>query len=354
MRIHKLGTTAATLIAALTWFTRPASAQTAQERAAAEALFEEGLRLIEAKKFDDACPKLEASQKLDPGVGTLLYLADCYSNQGRTASAWSTFLEAAYAAKAAGDTDRQQVATELADELKGKLAYLKIQVAQPVPQDFTIERDGRPVAAAVWGVPTPVDPGSHEIVARAPGHHEWAHAQVVQAEPGTVTVEVPMLELKAPETTAAPPPPMIAPPTPGPVAPAEPAVEDTGTSAGSSQATWGWVVGGVGVAALGAGGIFALSARSSDREADSHCRPENPSLCDAQGVELGEDANSAATMATLLGGGGLALVTTGVVILLTAPSDAPSAAEAPSRRVGWQFTPHLDDHQAGVGFQGVF
>jgi hypothetical protein len=42
--------------------------------AAAEALFSEGKALANAKNFVAACPKFEASQKLDPGAGTLLHL----------------------------------------------------------------------------------------------------------------------------------------------------------------------------------------------------------------------------------------------------------------------------------------
>ena len=37
----------------------------------ADALFKEGRALLDAKKFDEACPKLAESQRLDPGAGTL-------------------------------------------------------------------------------------------------------------------------------------------------------------------------------------------------------------------------------------------------------------------------------------------
>ena len=70
---------------------QPASAQ---DKAAAEALFDEGKRLFLDKKFAEACPRFEASERIDPGIGTLLFLADCYENVGRVASAWATFREA--------------------------------------------------------------------------------------------------------------------------------------------------------------------------------------------------------------------------------------------------------------------
>src|SRR5579883_326916 len=66
---------------------------TAEDKATAEALFNEGKRLMNERKFGEACPKFLASQKLDPGVGTQLNLAVCYEANGQTASAWATFKE---------------------------------------------------------------------------------------------------------------------------------------------------------------------------------------------------------------------------------------------------------------------
>jgi hypothetical protein len=61
-------------------------------RAAAEALFNQGRDLMTAGKFTEACPKFEASQQLDPGLGTMLNLAECYEKTGRSSgggqSAW--------------------------------------------------------------------------------------------------------------------------------------------------------------------------------------------------------------------------------------------------------------------------
>src|ERR1051326_9215354 len=80
---------------------------TASDKAAAEGLFGDARKLMEAGNYREACPKLEASQRLDPGVGTLLNLADCYEHSGRTASAWMEFLEAASAARESGSADRE-------------------------------------------------------------------------------------------------------------------------------------------------------------------------------------------------------------------------------------------------------
>src|SRR4051812_46143375 len=87
-------------------------AQVAGDKATAEALFADGRKLMAAGNYAAACPKLAASQRLDPGVGTMLNLADCYERVGQTASAWAEFREAISAARAAGSKEREQLARD--------------------------------------------------------------------------------------------------------------------------------------------------------------------------------------------------------------------------------------------------
>src|SRR5438445_10663209 len=64
------------------------------DAAIAEALFQEGRKLVEQKHFSEACPKFAESQRLDPGIGTLLNLAACHELEGKTATSWSEFTQA--------------------------------------------------------------------------------------------------------------------------------------------------------------------------------------------------------------------------------------------------------------------
>src|SRR5688572_30313779 len=146
-----------------------AAAPSASDRAAAEVLFDEAIQLLEAGNAAAACPKLEESQRLDPGVGTLLYLAECYRAQGRTASAWATFREASYAAEAAGQADRMAIANAEADKLKPSLSYVTLVIADHEATSLEVQRDGEAVNRALWGSPIPVDPGEHQLAASAPG-----------------------------------------------------------------------------------------------------------------------------------------------------------------------------------------
>ena len=117
-----------------------ARADGAGENAAAQALFDEGRRLMEQGDYAAACPKLESSQKLDPGAGTLLNLATCYEKNGQTASAWVTYQDAATAS-----ADRHPDWAERARARTAALAPIlsRLTISVPAKVDgLEITRDG--------------------------------------------------------------------------------------------------------------------------------------------------------------------------------------------------------------------
>src|SRR5688572_1601938 len=107
---------------ALTGWSAPIAAQT--DKAAAEALFREGMKLSKQGNHAQACPKLEESQRLEPSLGVQYYLADCFEKIGRTASAWANFVEVANKARLSGETAKEQTARKRAEELEPKLSRL--------------------------------------------------------------------------------------------------------------------------------------------------------------------------------------------------------------------------------------
>lgn len=181
-----------------------AVAQNASEtKAAANALFYEGQRLIATGDVDHACSKFEASLQLLDRLGVRLNLADCHERQGRTATAWTEFLEAASEADKNHDKRAASV-RQRADALVPRLAKLAISVpsASQLP-GLAVRRDGVTVPNEAFGRPIPVDPGSYTVEASAPGYHVWStHVDVTK--PGQiVTVEISQLAAMA--TKDAPP-----------------------------------------------------------------------------------------------------------------------------------------------------
>jgi len=286
------------------------------DKAAAQTLFDEGRKLMTAGKFNEACPKLAESQKLDPGVGTQFNLSDCYEKLGQTASAWAGFLEAASAAKAMGQSDREKVARERAATLAPRLSKITITSASASLPGLEIKRDGVAIGRALWGTAIPVDPGSHLIEASAPGKKPWQTNAKVEGEKANVVVSIPMLEDAPPEAATA-------------QASTSAIVADTG-SPGRGRRTLALVVGGVGIVGLGVGTAFALSAKAKKDDSLLNC-PASPNLCNATGVNQRNDARSAGDVATVAFGAGVILIATGVVLFVTAPSgEKPRAMIVPS------------------------
>ncbi|MEO8982116.1 MAG: hypothetical protein ABI548_21280 [Polyangiaceae bacterium] len=293
----------------------PVQAQTGGgNRAAAEALFNEGRALMAKSAFSLACPKFEASQHLDPGLGTLLNLAECYEKLGKTASAWAEYREAIPLARASGSKIREDLATERAEALEARLSTLTIRAMGT--QDaaaLEIRRDGVPVESAELGSPIPVDPGQHTVEASAPGKTKWTATVQVVADATKLAVEVPAL---APAATAE----SGAGASAGSGAGAVSAPSDAASTArrGSGQRTAAIVVGAAGVVGVGLGAVFGLQARSDWSGAKSHC----PSFttCDDRGLELHSSAASKATLSTVAFIAGGAALAAGAVLWFTADS----------------------------------
>ena len=226
----------------------------------AEALFETGRQLAAAGKYGEACPKFADSQRLDASTATLLNLANCWENLGRTATAWATYREAQSAAHVAGRQDYFAAAERHANALAPKLARITIHVPEAT-DGIQIERDSVVVERAEWGLAIPVDTGAHAIAATAPGHKAWATTLDVLQDGAALTVTVPALELLPFETsplTGKATPTGTTEQNPTPLLPGVAEPSNDNRANGSAQRTIAWVVGGLGVVGLGVSVGFAV------------------------------------------------------------------------------------------------
>ena len=292
----------------------------------AQALFDAGMKLVDQKRYSEACPKLAASAKIDPAWGTLLNLADCYEKNGQTASAWITFKNAEVAARDANQPKFMSYAHDHAANLESKLSRVQISATTPV-EGMIIKRDGAFVSTSEWGVAIPADPGSHTLEVSAPQRKTWTATFTVSADGATTPVVIPTLEV----TVDATPPgtPAASPAVTTPVVSTPPPKEGGATSGGmSTQKTIAIVVGAVGVVGIIVGTVEALSAKSSFNDSLSHCLSTDQNMCDATGVSQRNDARRAGNVATVgFGVGALGLVS-GVVLWLTAPSSIAASRTA--------------------------
>lgn len=157
----------------------------------ADALFKQARALIKEGKSAQACPLLERSHLLDPALGTLLNLGDCYETTGKRVQAFLSFNEAAAWADRNQEVSRAEIARARASSLKARLSWVAVSAIVPTAglivlvNDFVIELGAAPQSV-------PVDAGKLTIVATAPDRESWTTVVTV-APRQTVAVAVPEL-----------------------------------------------------------------------------------------------------------------------------------------------------------------
>jgi hypothetical protein len=310
----------------------PPPPSNATREAAAQALFDEGVKLMEDKRYPEACQRFSASQKLDPGAGTLLNLGTCYEKNGQTASAWATFVEAASVAEKGGHPDWAARARERAAALEPRLARVTVAVPpEAAAEGLVVERDSLRVDAGSFGAAIPVDPGQYTFSASAPGKKKgWSTTVKVEAG-GHATVTIPELENEPP-----PPPTRVAAPV--------------SASFWSGTRVSGVAVGGAGVVALVVGTVLGLRAKSDYDDARTSDCPNGGTRCTPAGISLGQDATSLATASTVtFVVGGLALATGVTLFIVGRPHSREETTAFPLR-----VTPRIGRQGGGVGLEGAW
>lgn len=308
---------------------RSAEKATAAEKALAETLFLEGKNLMVEGRHAEGCTKLEQSQAIEAAVGTMLYLAECYENTGRLASAWAMFREASSRARAEGQPDRAQAGAERARSLEPKLSRITVNMAKEhqVPE-LRLRLDGNVLPMSLLGSALPVDGGNHTLEAEAPGHQPFSIQLSVTDPAGAVAVQVPALTPLQRSTPEPEPTPAPAAAAPTSVADSEPQPEGDDT-----RALVGLALGGVGLVGIGVGGYFGLKAADDDDEAEAICPRLDPCE-DQRGLDLTERAQSKALVANVLYGVGGAALVAGVILYLTAEDGDAASASRPAIEVG--------------------
>lgn len=303
----------------------------AGDTSTAEHLFQQGLDAMKKNQFKEACDAFAGSNEADPSPGTQINLALCNEKQNKLASAWGWYRTASGLADQRGQKERADLARGEAVKLEPKLHKLVINVKTPA-EGMTVTRNGAPVPQAVLGTDVPIDPGDHAIEVAAKGKKPWKHTVHIAAAPGVDRLEVPALEDAPAEATAAPAG------TPG--AGADYRAPATGGNDGSTQRTIGFVVGGAGILAMvTAAGVQIFNLAVTESQYKDVERQFTANKCDSTtgrtaecpGIETSlenkdnaRDSNQLA--AIVVGATGGAMLITGIVLLVTAPSAKSSGS----------------------------
>lgn len=292
----------------------------------AEELFRRAKALMAEHREKEACPLFEESEKLDPQMGTLLNVAICHEAIGRVASAWGEYRAVEQMAQVGNRPDRMEVAHKAAAKLEGRLPRLKITAPPENKVDgLTLKIDGEPKGEALWGG-VAIDPGVHNVETSAPGKKPNVTQVKIEKEGQIVSFTIPKLE------DAPPPPPETGGDDPAERARKRAELEKT-IAANKSRRTKGFVIGGVGVAVMAAGGVFGILAITKNSDASKAC----PAPC-VNGSEEANSANSSTDRALLFANvanvaipiGALVTILGGYMILSAGPTTMPVAGASPA------------------------
>ena len=289
-----------------------------QNPTVAEALFQDGQKLFDQGKVHEACAKFAESQRNDPGLGTLLRLALCHEKEGKSATAWAEFEDAAAQSERRRELDRAQFARQHAAGLAKALARVVLEMAHP-PRDLVVTVDDITLGPSALGTALPLDPGDHVIRASASGKRAWSMR--LSIEPGATSdrVAIPPLEDE----------PALAPSAQAPDA-----------HGAFPRKTVAYVAAGTGTALIGIATylqIHALALYDDSRK----------STTGAEGRPLYEAASRDQLLAQVMGGAGVVAAGAGVVMLLWPGALAPSTK-------GASVVPAVGAGTAGVVLSGAW
>ncbi|MDB4947053.1 MAG: hypothetical protein JWP97_6587 [Labilithrix sp.] len=329
----------------------------AGDTSTAETLFKAGLDAMKKSQYREACEAFGGSNEADPSPGTQINLALCNEKQGKLASAWGWYRTAAGLADQRGQRERAELARGEAAKLEPKLHKLVVAVKPPPPEGLQVTRNGASVPNATLGAEIPVDPGEYTIEVTARNKKPFKRAVQIASTPGVDRVDVPLLEDLPPEVK---PPAGEGRPTSG-ADYVRPESEPDHT-----RRNVGFILGGAGiVAGAVAVGVELLALNEDDKSkqqksnADAIKAPPGGTLTNAQrtdqasyqasAVDHHDAAKNDELIAIITGIGAVALIGTGVVLVLTAPSGKKEAAL--TRPV---VVPLLGRDTAGIGLVGRF
>ncbi|NOU33215.1 MAG: hypothetical protein HOO96_35395 [Polyangiaceae bacterium] len=248
MRLAASSLLLAALTVAMLSHASTARADAGSDRLLAQGLFDEGLKLMDAGRYPEACPKFVESQRLDPGGGTLLNIALCHEKEGRLATATLDYDEAIAQAVKDKRSDRETFARTRLQQIAPLVPHIAVTLGKGVPEGASVRIDDTPVPPAALGVPLPFNAGKHVVTATAPGRGTFKQ-EVLVRDGDLRRLDIPGLPPGDGSPSVAPPPANPAPALGG----------STYDRKGTSPVVPAlWITGGVAFAASLVTGTWAL------------------------------------------------------------------------------------------------
>jgi hypothetical protein len=278
------------LLASPALASRASKREIAESKQRAQTLMNEGVKLARRSDFANALTKFQAAYEAYASPNILINVGTSLRHLGRHAEAADAYEE--YLSEPGVDRRRRRELERLIKKIDKQVGWIEISVRV---EDSDVRLDGRLVDLHRHEGAVRVDPGDHSVSVEAddlPTAIESFHIE----EAERVTLDFRQVK---------PPPPPAPPPE---------------ADKGAVQRAVSYAVGGVGAVGMLIGAVVGGVALSTNSAASDECVTAGNTLhCDADGVELADEAGTQATAATAAFVTGVALVGAGLAIYLTAP-----------------------------------
>lgn len=288
----------------------------AQPESDAQKAFERGRAALGTGNYEEACTAFNESYELDPQPETSFNIALCSEQLGKLATALRHYQELAKTETGS----RRARSAQAAESLLKRVPKLRIELGNKdkvVPAGFVVTIDGERVTNFKE---TPIDIGTHTVMAAASGHKNWEGVAEASWEREVVVVTITLVP-----GTPGPDILTMNPPKPPPRKKATEKVitgpVDTPSPPSKRRPIGiGLTIGGGAVIAGGL--VVGALAQKKWGEAKKVC---DGLLCGdpddfARGQTLVDDARSRGNIATGLVIGGSVLAVAGLVLWFTAPT----------------------------------
>jgi hypothetical protein len=269
-------------------------------KSTAAALFEKGIKDMQAGKTEQGCAALAESVATWPDSGAKGALAECDTALGRLSEAWELWQDLAGTAPT---SELRDDAAKNAKALERRLARVTLHVRGSAPSDLVVTLNGKPVSPSD-SAEHRVDPGALVVVATSEELEPWTRTFRTE-EGAAIEIAIPV------------------------VASAEAARRR------KVARVVGLSVAGVGAAVLVGGLIFGTTAYLDWRSASDRCGG-NTDRCPVAGFPGAQDeldsARSAARISTWTIGIGTAALASGLLVYVAFRDRAPAAESSGSWR----------------------
>jgi PEGA domain len=306
----------------------------ARELSRARAHFQQGTELEAAGNWTQALTLFRdvGQVKMTPQVR--FHIALCEEHLGRYTSALGGYRLALEDAGRVHAASFKTTVTQHVQDLESRIPKLTVTRGKGAA-GATIQLDGVELGISSIGTPIAVDPGPHTLTAKAIGYQPFEKTFDIE-EKQKQTLEV---DLQAAPSTAP---------------------ELSSTSSGSSSDQLGaqpkphskvvaYVVGGVGIAGLGASGVFYYLRQKSISDLDSACGADHQH-CPASSKSTYDAAKRYNILAPVALGVGVAGVGTAIVLLVAGHHSNTDKAD----HAGLSLEPAAPASDAGMSLVGKF